>query len=104
VGSKADIRSGVEKKGATLNWHQTLAHHVTELSQNAVIIKTEGFCVLLLYCCISSFHVRSHFRFFHVLYPILSSAALVMASLIFNQSVRQTWPCCRTECRSASFF
>ena len=37
--------------------------------------------------CISSFHVWSHFRFFHFLYPILSSAALMMASLIFNLSV-----------------
>jgi hypothetical protein len=51
VGStrKAGSRSDVEKKGATLTRNQTLAHHVTELSQNSVIIKTEGFCALLLH-------------------------------------------------------
>jgi len=49
VGSKAGSRSDVEKKGATLTRNQILAHHVTELSQNSVIIRIEGFCVLLLY-------------------------------------------------------
>ena len=50
-----------------------------------------NFCSFLFFSlsialCISSFQVLNHFRFFHFVYRMLSSAALVMASLIFNQS------------------